>query len=312
VAAGAAKAVAEAAAAVVEGAAAIESAPRGRDGGNGGDTEKPAGESDDGGPYQEAVDVVCVDGGASSFSSHGEFKRLSREVNAVQPSQEAQRPLRWSSVPLTFDAADHPDRTTGVGVLPLVVSPTINNTRVTKMLVDGGAGLNLLSARVFKQLQVPAGRLCPTGTFQGIIPGATQPLGKVELPVTFGTPANFRTENVVFDVAEIPLPYNGILGRPALAKFMAASHYAYNVLKMPSAWGVLSVKSDRKDAIFCVEQVWRAAAAATPGNTDAAGPSGPSPPRKKPLAADGTLTKQVPLGDDGNHPVTIGTGLPAK
>ena len=29
------------------------------------------------------------------------------------------------------------------------------------------------------------------------------------------------TERIVFDVAEIPLPYNGILGRPALAKFMA-------------------------------------------------------------------------------------------
>jgi hypothetical protein len=37
----------------------------------------------------------------------------------------------------------------------------------------------------------------------------------------------------VFDVVDLPLPYNGILGRPALAKFMAASHYAYNTLKMP-------------------------------------------------------------------------------
>jgi hypothetical protein len=93
---------------------------------------------------------------------------------------------------------------------------------------------------------------------------------------------------------------------------MAASHYAYNVLKMPSAWGVLSVKSDRKDAIFCVEQVWRTAAAASPESTDAAGHSDPTPPRKKLLAADGALTKQVLLGGDGSHPVTIGAGLPAK
>ena len=193
-----------------------------------------------------------------------------------------------------------------------MVSPTINNTKVTKMLVDGGAGLNLLSARVFKQLQVPAGRLRPTGTFQGVNPGVTQPLGQIELPVTFGTPANFRTENVVFDVSDIPLPYNGILGRPALAKFMAASHYAYNVLKMPGAWGVLAIKVDRKDAIFCVEQMMRAAAAATPGNTDDAGPSDPSPPRKKLLTGDSALTKQVPLSDDGSHPVTIGSGLAAK
>ena len=45
--------------------------------------------------------------------------------------------------------------------------------------------------------------------------------------MTFGGKLNYRTERIVFDVAEIPLPYNGILGRPALAKFMAVSHYAY-------------------------------------------------------------------------------------
>jgi hypothetical protein len=42
-------------------------------------------------------------------------------------------------------------------------------------------------------------------------------LGKVVLPITFGTRDNYRAENVKFDVAEITLPYNGLLGRPALA-----------------------------------------------------------------------------------------------
>ena len=51
--------------------------------------------------------------------------------------------------------------------------------------------------------------------------------------MTFGGELNYRTERIIFDVAEFPLPYNGILGRPALAKFMAASRYAYNTLKMP-------------------------------------------------------------------------------
>ena len=109
--------------------------------------------------------MACVDGGAFALPSHAAFKRFSREVNAIQPSAEAQRPLKWSAVPLTFDATDHPDRSVGVGKLPLVVSPTINNVRVTKILVDGGAGLNLISAKLLKQLQIPAGRLCPTGVF---------------------------------------------------------------------------------------------------------------------------------------------------
>jgi hypothetical protein len=33
----------------------------------------------------------------------------------------------------------------------------------------------------------------------------------VVVPITFGTHNNYMTENVMFDVAEIPLPYNGLL-----------------------------------------------------------------------------------------------------
>ena len=67
-------------------------------------------------------------------------------------------------------------------------------------------------------LQIPLSRLQDTGAFQGVNGNVTRPLGKIALPVTFGDQKNFRTETIVFDT---PLPYNGILGRPALAKFMA-------------------------------------------------------------------------------------------
>ena len=132
----------------------------------------------------------------------------------------------------------------------MLVSPTIRNLRVNKMLVGGGAGLNLISPIVIKRLQIPDGDLEETGTFQGVNPGRSQPKGKVTLPVTFGGELNYRTERIVFDVAKIPLPYNGILGRPALAKFMAASHYAYNMLKMPGPLTIISVPSDKKDALI--------------------------------------------------------------
>ena len=87
-----------------------------------------------------------------------------------------------------------------------MVSPTIHNLGVNKMLVDGGAGLNLISPVVIKQLQIPDGDLEETGTFQGVNPGRSQPKGKVTLPVTFGGELNYRTERIVFDVAKIPLP----------------------------------------------------------------------------------------------------------
>ena len=160
-----------------------------------------------------------------------------------------------------------------------MVSPTIRNLRVNKMLVDGGAGLNLISPVVIKRLQFPDGDLEETGTFQGVNPGRSQPKGKVTLPVTFRGELNYRTERIVFDVAEIPLPYNGILGRPALAKFMAASHYAYNMLKMPGPLTIISIPSDKKDALIFTDQLYWEAVAATAAK--ALAPTAEAPGGKK-------------------------------
>ena len=85
-----------------------------------------------------------------------------------EPSFDAQRPLKWSSTPIIFDTED---RTTAVGCLPLLVSPTIRNLKVTKMLVDGGASLNLISPALIEKLQIPDGDLEETRTFQGVNPG---------------------------------------------------------------------------------------------------------------------------------------------
>ena len=61
----------------------------------------------------------------------------------------------------------------------------------------------------------------------------------------------------MFDVVGLPLPYNGILGRTALAKFMVASNYAYNTLKMPGPLGFITIPSDEMDAIICLDKMYR-------------------------------------------------------
>jgi hypothetical protein len=66
-------------------------------------------------------------------------------------------------------------------------------------------------------------------------------MGRVSLPVTFGTEENFRTEYLSFEVAEFKSSYHAILGRPMLARFMSIPHYTYQVLKMPAPHGVLIV-----------------------------------------------------------------------
>ena len=53
--------------------------------------------------------------------------------------------------------------------------------------------------------------------------------------------SNYRIEHINFYVADFNTAYHAILGRPALAKFMAVPYYAYLVLKMPSPVGVLAL-----------------------------------------------------------------------
>ena len=104
----------------------------------------------------------------------------------MEPVPEARKPLKWSRTRIIFDEEGHPNRTTAVGYLPLLVSPTIRNLKVTEILVDSGAGLNLISPLVINRLQIAEDELKATDTFQGVNPGRGHPKGKITLPVMFG------------------------------------------------------------------------------------------------------------------------------
>ena len=47
----------------------------------------------------------------------------------------------------------------------MLCSPIVSNMVVTKTLIDGGAGLNVLSVETFNNLQVPYSQLQPTIAF---------------------------------------------------------------------------------------------------------------------------------------------------
>ena len=126
---------------------------------------------------------------------------------------------------------------------PLVVDATVRKVLYRKVLVNGGSALNLLFARALKELGLEIIDLTPLdSSFWGVVPSrASKPLGEITLPVQFGTTSNYRVEHINFYVADFNTAYHTILGRLALAKFMAVPHYAYLVLKMPSPAGVLAL-----------------------------------------------------------------------
>ncbi|XP_025801461.1 uncharacterized protein LOC112880947 [Panicum hallii] len=128
----------------------------------------------------------------------------------------------------------------------------------------------------------------------------------------FGEWDNFCTENVVFNVAHFDLPYNAILWRPALAKFMAAVHYEYSTLKILGPSRVISIKANIKGSVHCTERLYEAMAAISPCDGEHPEPSVHPPARQRITPDDAALTKAICLEDDPKKSATIGEQLGEK
>ena len=76
-------------------------------------------------------------------------------------------------------------------------------------------------------------------TFKGVIPGVeARCTGSITLEVVFGSPDNFLSDELIFDIVPFRSGYHALLGRTAFARFNVVPHYAYLKLKMPGPCGV--------------------------------------------------------------------------
>jgi ribonuclease HI len=214
------------------------------------------GDSDSGDDTDRRKKLYVMYGGSWELTSHRNVKSLCREILSATPGISKAAPhQRWRSTTISFGSSDCPKNMAGAGILPLITAPVIANIKLHHVLIDGGAGLNVISHAAFRQLQIPGSRLGPSRPFSGVGAQPVYHLESITLPVTFETEENFRTENVQFDVAEVNLPFNAIIGRPALYRFMVIAHYGYLVLKMSSPAGVLTVRGDRAAVLAAVEKL---------------------------------------------------------
>jgi hypothetical protein len=239
-------------------------------------------------------------------------------------------PFRWLEVPITFSRVNQWTIFSEPGRFPLVLKPVVAGSRLNKVLIDGGSGLNVLFTKTLKKMKLDITHMLTKSTspFYGIVPrNAAIPLGSVVLLVTFGeTRENYRTEYIKFEVADFDTSYHAILGRPAIAKFMAVPHYTYLVLKMPSPAGVLSLQGDLKISFDCdTEAVELAATNQVPNAmmeiyaaSKKLAPSELDIPEKsdkanKPQPSEEVQVKAIDLGTgDSSKTTMIGVGLDPK
>jgi hypothetical protein len=255
-------------------------------------------------------------------------KATRREVLSIEPAVPT--PLRWSEVPITFSRADQWTSFSEPRCFPLVLKPVVAGSRLNKVLINGGSGLNILFTKTLKKMKHDITHMLTKSTspFYSIVPGnAAIPLGSVVLLVTFGeTRENYRTEYIKFEVADFETSYHAILGRPAIAKFMAVPHYTYLVLKMPSPAGVLSLQGDMKISFDCDTEAVELTATNQVPNTmmeiyaasKKLAPTELDIPEKtntanKPKPSEELQVKAIDLGTGDNSKTTmIGAGLNPK
>jgi hypothetical protein len=180
------------------------------------------------------------------------------EVNTVMPAEP--QFMHWSEAAITWGREDHPRLMPSPGEYALVLDPVMcsdtHTCRFSRVLIEGGSIINLLYRSSMEKLGIPLAQLKLSWlTFHGIMPGhSCTPMGRVQLEVLFGEKGNSRREPIWFEVVDISSPYHALLGRPALAKFMAVPYYTYLKMKLLRPRGVIPVSGSFKKSLACAKE----------------------------------------------------------
>ena len=123
--------------------------------------------------------------------------------------------------------------------------------------MDGGSSLNLIYQDIVRKMGIDSSRIKQSSTtFKGVIPGVeARCTGSLVLEVVFGSPNNFRSEELIFDIAPFRSGYHALLGSTTFAHFNAVPHYAYIKLKMPDPRGVITISGNTECSLRAEEHV---------------------------------------------------------
>ena len=86
--------------------------------------------------------VAVIFAGIQDSRSKHQEKLALRTIMAAEPATP--RYLNWSEYPIQFSREDQWTSVGNAGHYPLVLDPTIAGMTIMKVLIDGGAGLNII------------------------------------------------------------------------------------------------------------------------------------------------------------------------
>ena len=187
---------------------------------------------------------MIVGGTATTGSSKKARKTYLRMVQNVQLTGSVPKIARRESPIIGFLEEDvrhhhHPHDDA------LVVSVRVRDYNVHRILVDNGSSADILYYPAFQQMGIDKARLISTNApLVGFGGTKALPLGAITLSVTVGDYPQQITKDVTFLVVDCSSTYNGILRRPTLNLWKAATSTYHLMIKFLIEYEIGELRGD--------------------------------------------------------------------
>ena len=165
-------------------------------------------------------------------------------VGAAPPFEKC----RWSHVPIAFTAEElRPMEFPHIDAF--VTEVNIQGMELRRVLIDGGSSADVIFLDCLRKMGYTVSDLQPSHTpLQGFGGNPVYVVGSIKLKVSFSGLGGDRTEDIVFDVVDMPYPYNALFDRRLINTFLAVLHHGYLCMKMPGPNGVILVYGNQVEA----------------------------------------------------------------
>ncbi|KAL0426323.1 UNVERIFIED_CONTAM: hypothetical protein Slati_2807100 [Sesamum latifolium] len=133
-----------------------------------------------------------------------------------------------------------------------MISATVSNFWVKKVLVDTGSAADILFFAAFSQMGIGVDMLTKVNTpLVGFNGSVVEPMGEITLPISIGIAPHRAMRMLKFLVVDAPSSYNIVMGRPSLNSFRAVASTYHMKLKFPVYRGIGEEKGDCRTAREC-------------------------------------------------------------
>jgi hypothetical protein len=192
--------------------------------------------------------IHMITGGSSTdFDTKRQKRDHYRRVNHIAVTGPVMQ-TKWSHVPLTFDARDV-DLRSAPHIDAMVINCSVAGWDLHKVLVDNGSQADIIFFHAFDRMGISHSLLKPSDNplydFDG---KGTFPVGKIELPLSFGVAPNARSEKITFDIVDMVYPYNAIMARGSINKYEAGIHGLYLCMKILGPQGAITIYDNQQAA----------------------------------------------------------------